>query len=100
MKMTLCKDDAAAFDLLLDQTTAASDSAAPVYASKEGLDQVRIQGATKVLNLLQSMADIDPPHDLLARTLRRLGEQTQVAQAAMSSGSNSESGSLSAQLVS
>jgi len=70
----LSKEDAAAVDLLLDRSPAASGKAGAVYASTHGASRERVRSAEKLLNLLQWMPASDPPRDLLKKTLRRVGQ--------------------------
>jgi hypothetical protein len=74
MKAMLNQQDAAALDLLLDHSQAASGHAATVFAPSEGAGHERVQHARKILNLLHLMQVGEPPRDLLTRTLRYVGE--------------------------
>jgi len=82
MKAMLNQQDAAALDLLLDHSPTASGHAAPfdrlrtapVFAPSDGAGHERVQYAQKVLSLLHLFPVGDPPRDLLARTLRHVGE--------------------------
>ena len=81
MMIRLHDEDAAALDLLLDRTRAAAGDGprfAPATAGQE-----RVRGVEKVLGLLHLLPGAEPPHDLVARTLRRV---EQAADATMVNG--------------
>jgi hypothetical protein len=71
MNVTLKKEDAAALDLLLDRSRAAAANG-PRFAS--AISQARVQSAEKVLGMLQLLPDVEPPVDLVSRTLRRVDQ--------------------------
>ena len=73
MNVTLKKADAAAVDLLLDRSRTATANR-PRFAAA-AVSQDRVQSAEKVLGMLQLLPDVEPPQDLVSRTLRRV-EQT------------------------
>lgn len=72
MKPTLGQDDRRAVDLLLDRTAtiAGNGNGHPIYASTDQPMGARIAGAQRLLKLLELMPDVDPPQDLVSRTLR------------------------------
>jgi hypothetical protein len=71
-KESLSAEDRKAIDLLLDQGASTADLAvvphAPVVAPN------RIAAASKVLQLLSHLPEVDPPADLVPRTMRRIDE--------------------------
>ena len=73
MNVTLKKADAVAVDLLLDRSRAAVANG-PRFAAA-AVAQDRLQSAEKVLGLLQLLPDVEPPQDLLSRTLRRVDQR-------------------------
>lgn len=75
MKIRLHPEDAAALDLLLDRTQVATGDGAVFAAPAAGQD--RVNGARKVLGLLQLLPDAEPPRDLLTRTLSYVGDAVQ-----------------------
>ena len=75
MNARLSQDDAAALDLLLDRS-AASGQTGPVYVPSQAQDHQRVQSAQRVLGLLHFMPVIDPPLDLLSRTLSHVSSAT------------------------
>lgn len=71
MNASLREEDAFAIDLLLDHGAAAAETGVARFTTAHaGVDRVR--SAERVLGLLQSLPDVEPPQDLLARTLDRL----------------------------
>lgn len=72
MNATLKKEDAAALDLLLDRGRAAAQDGPRFTAA--AVSQGRLQSAEKVLGLLQLLPDVEPPQDLVSRTLRRVDQ--------------------------
>ena len=73
----LNKEDAAAVDLLLDRSPAASGKAGAtgaVYASTHGANSERVRSVEKILSLLQWMPAGDPPRNLLKNTLRHIDQ--------------------------
>jgi hypothetical protein len=74
MKPALGQDDRRAVDLLLDRTAsvAGNGNGHSVYASTDQAMGARIAGAQRLLKLLELMPQIDPPQDLVSRTLRRI----------------------------
>jgi len=74
MKAMLSQQDAAALDLLLDHSPAASGNAATVFAPSDGAGRERVKYAQKVLELLHLLPVGEPPRDLMSRTLRHVGE--------------------------
>ena len=72
MNVTLKKADAVAVDLLLDRSRAAT--AGPRFAAA-AVAHDRLQSAEKVLGLLQLLPDVEPPQDLVSRTLRRVDQR-------------------------
>jgi hypothetical protein len=71
MNVTLKKEDAAALDLLLDRSRAAAADG-PRFAG--AISQARVRSAEKVLGMLQLLPDVEPPQDLVSRTLRRVDQ--------------------------
>lgn len=85
MTPTLREEDRRALDLLLDRGPAASAQAdgGALYAGPAGqVSQERVRSAEKVLHLLDLLPDAEPPQDLVARTLRRLGASVPTVAAA------------------
>lgn len=74
MKPTLGQDDRRAVDLLLDRAAsiAGNGNGHSVYASTDQAMGDRIAGAQRLLKLLELMPEVDPPQDLVSRTLRRI----------------------------
>ena len=71
MNASLREEDALAIDLLLDHGTSAAESGVARFTTAHaGADRVR--SAEQVLGLLRALPDIEPPLDLLARTLDRV----------------------------
>lgn len=83
MKPKLQDDDRRALDLLLDRSpTAASGTPGAVYAAAAGGVRERILHVQKVLQLLDAMPAIDPPKDLVERTLEFIESPTAQRRAA------------------
>jgi hypothetical protein len=63
-------------DLLLDRTAGITGSGNgnghSVYASAESAIGARIAGAQRLLKLLELMPQVEPPQDLVSRTLRHI----------------------------
>lgn len=74
MKLTLGQDDRQAVDLLLDRTAGigGNGNGRSVYASAGSAMGERIAGAQRLLKLLELMPQIEPPQDLVSRTLRHI----------------------------
>ena len=70
--VTLHDEDARALDLLLDRTRAAAGGGGTFAPAAVGRE--RLAGVEKVLGLLQMLPPVDPPQDLVARTLRFVGQ--------------------------
>ena len=72
MNLTLGQEDQRAVDLLLDRTAKAAGNGAghSLYASGGPAGGDRIVGAQRVLQLLDLMPPVEPPPDLVTRTLR------------------------------
>jgi hypothetical protein len=68
MTRKLKEDDRAAVDLLLDRSAAASKQMVVAPLNATG----RVEAASRVLRALAAMPALDPPADLLARTMRRI----------------------------
>jgi hypothetical protein len=91
-RCTLSVDDQAAVDILLDHAAILPDAIAPQALSVNGalpsanvpgprllkpaagVSERRLGAVRKVLELLQELPAIDPPADLLGRTLARVDE--------------------------
>ncbi|HEX8523495.1 MAG TPA: hypothetical protein VF669_14675 [Tepidisphaeraceae bacterium] len=71
MTRKLNAEDRQAVDLVMDRATAAQGDGVVAMATA----QPRVQSVEKILNVLANMPAIEPPADLMARTLRRI-EQT------------------------
>jgi cytochrome c-type biogenesis protein CcmH/NrfG len=74
MKPTLGQEDRRAVDLLLDRAAAlaGNGNGHSLYASTDQAMGKRIAGAQRLLKLLELMPSVDPPQDLVNRTLRRI----------------------------
>ena len=77
MKLTLGQDDRRAVDLLLDRTAniTGNGKGQSVYAAAESAIGERIAGAQRLLKLLELMPHVEPPQDLVSRTLRRIDRE-------------------------
>jgi hypothetical protein len=74
MNLTLDQEDRRAVDLLLDRTAtvAGNGQGQLVYASTDRAMGDRVAGAQRLLQLLELMPHVDPPQDLVTRTLRHI----------------------------
>lgn len=74
MNPSLGQDDRRAVDLLLDRTAtiAGNGNGQSVYSASDGAFGDRIAGAQRLLKLLELMPQVDPPQDLVSRTLRHI----------------------------
>ena len=81
MSLNLRDEDRRAVDLLLDRSPAAAatshngngDAGGTVFA-QPGVAQERLNRAERMLRMLDMLPAVDPPQDLVARTMRRLDE--------------------------
>lgn len=71
MTRKLNASDRQAVDLVMDRATAAKQDGVVAMASAEP----RVQSVERILTVLAQMPAIEPPADLVARTLQRI-EQT------------------------
>jgi hypothetical protein len=71
-------DDSRAVDLLLDRSHCAKQTGRGVFASPavEPAVRKRLGNVERLLHLLDASVAPDPPHDLVARTLRRIESGT------------------------
>jgi len=70
MTRKLKEADRAAVDLLLDKSAVASRQAVPAG----NLAHERFEAASRVLSALSAMPAMDPPSNLIARTMRRIDQ--------------------------
>jgi hypothetical protein len=68
MARELRPEDRQAVDMLLDHSRSAVG-----FAAESGVDPARLNAVSAVLHLLDNLPAADPPADLLARTLERVG---------------------------
>ena len=88
MSLNLRDEDRRALDLLLDRSHSAAASrngdgdvggqSRPVFA-QPGVAQERLNHAERLLRMLDLLPAVDPPQDLLDRTMRRLEEPAAAA---------------------
>ncbi len=71
MLPTLHAEDGLALDFLLDRAHTAT-AVGPAFAAGTAPGNDRLVCAEKILNLLLCLPDIEPPHDLIGNTLRRV----------------------------
>ena len=71
---TLSIDDQKAVDVFLDQTASANKAGITRIATP--VQQRRLTTASKLLSLLSELPAIDPPADLVARTMERIDRHT------------------------
>jgi hypothetical protein len=83
-KQPLSADDRKAVDVLLDQAANTADSGVVPHAP--AVAHSSIAAASKVLQLLSQLPTIDPPKNLVARTMQRI-DQDIAARAARHEGS-------------
>lgn len=76
MSATLSHEDRQAVDLLLDRSATAG-TGAPVFASAAPGMGERVARVQKLLHLLDAMPQVEPPKDLVGRTLRFIDEAEQ-----------------------
>lgn len=71
-------DDCRAIDLLLDHSHCARETGRGVFASPavEPAVRKRLRGIERLLHLLDACDVSEPPHNLVARTLRRIDSGT------------------------
>jgi len=77
MSMRLKSEDRQAIDLLLERPDGHGDtpSVNQIFAKPvKGRMEKRLDSVERVLDLLETMPAMDPPADLLSRTLRRVEE--------------------------
>jgi hypothetical protein len=83
MKAKLQDGDRRALDLLLDRSpTAATGKSGSVYVAAATGVRERIPHVQKVLQLLDALPAMDPPKDLVARTLEFIDNPTSQRRAA------------------
>ena len=74
MDLTLREEDRRAVDLLLDRATSVGsgngNGASHVFAATDPTIGPRVARAHKLVQLLEALPPIDPPADLLERTLK------------------------------
>jgi len=70
MTRKLKEADRAAVDLLLDKSAAASTHVVSAEATAHG----RVEAASRVLRALSAMPAMEPPENLIARTMRRIDQ--------------------------
>ena len=72
MKPKMRDEDRRAVDLLLDRTAIAAGKTpgVPIYATADGRIRQSVAVVEKVLMLLDNMPRIDPPRNLVLRTLK------------------------------
>ena len=75
MSARLSQEDRQAVDLLLDRSPTAG-TGAPVFASAPGSGE-RVARVQKLLHLLDAMPQVEPPKNLVGRTLRFIDEAAQ-----------------------
>jgi len=68
MARQLRSEDRQAIDLLLDRSQSAVG-----FAAESKVDPARLNAVSSVLHLLDNLTADEPPADLLARTLERVG---------------------------
>ena len=71
---TLSVDDQKAVDVCLDHAAAADKSKMTRMATP--VQQKRLSAATKILSLLSELPAIDPPADLVVRTMQHIEKST------------------------
>jgi hypothetical protein len=69
MKSKLKDEDRKALDLLLDRGPTAAGRSAPVYAAADAGVRERLPRVQKVLHLLDALPAVEPPKDLVAKTM-------------------------------
>jgi hypothetical protein len=70
MARQLRPEDRQAIDMLLDRSRSAVG-----FASEANVDPARLSAVSTVLHLLDNLPPADPPADLVARTLQRVGAE-------------------------
>jgi hypothetical protein len=81
MSQRLGDEDRHAVDLLLDKTATVGTTTMYAAPGNDGFEK-RLNSVASILKLLGQMPAVDPPADLIARTMRRIEERAYQAPAA------------------